>query len=84
MSRFKEPEGLLEKQRSKGIDSLPQNSLRRSLSEEALDGDPAIVELRISPVFFLEGFVTDVYGTLSLIRLGVFGDCKFAYISNQL
>ncbi|GFW85260.1 uncharacterized protein TNCV_3250001 [Trichonephila clavipes] len=40
--RFKEPEGLPEEQRSTGIDSLPQNSLRRrSLSVEALDGDPA-------------------------------------------
>ncbi|GFW37576.1 uncharacterized protein TNCV_861811 [Trichonephila clavipes] len=41
-NRFKEPEGLPEEQRSTGIDSLPQNSLRRrSLSMEALDGDPA-------------------------------------------
>ncbi|GFU23481.1 uncharacterized protein TNCV_114001 [Trichonephila clavipes] len=40
-SRFKEPEGLPEEQRITGIDSLPQNSLRRrSLSMEALDGDP--------------------------------------------
>ncbi|GFY16109.1 uncharacterized protein TNCV_3531121 [Trichonephila clavipes] len=39
-SRFKEPEGLPEEQRSMGIDSLPQNSLRRrSLSMEAVDGD---------------------------------------------
>ncbi|GFW31303.1 hypothetical protein TNCV_2578841 [Trichonephila clavipes] len=28
--------------------------------------------------------VTNLYGTLSLILLGVFGDCKFVYISNQL
>ncbi|GFV32755.1 hypothetical protein TNCV_3312361 [Trichonephila clavipes] len=28
--------------------------------------------------------VTNLYGTLSLILLGVFGDCKLAYISNQL
>ncbi|GFU52067.1 uncharacterized protein TNCV_3224901 [Trichonephila clavipes] len=41
-SRFKEPEGLPEEQRSTGIDSLPQNSLRRRIfSMEALDGDPA-------------------------------------------
>ncbi|GFX26479.1 uncharacterized protein TNCV_950771 [Trichonephila clavipes] len=41
-SRFKEPEGLPEEQRSIGIDSLPQNSLRRrSLSMEVVDGDPA-------------------------------------------
>ncbi|GFY07232.1 uncharacterized protein TNCV_1585871 [Trichonephila clavipes] len=41
-SRFKEPEGLPEEQRSTGIDSLRQNSLRRrSLSLEDLDGDPA-------------------------------------------
>ncbi|GFU85735.1 uncharacterized protein TNCV_2434831 [Trichonephila clavipes] len=40
--RFKEPEGLPEEQRSTGINSLPQNSLRkRSLSMEAIDGDPA-------------------------------------------
>ncbi|GFX20615.1 uncharacterized protein TNCV_4269471 [Trichonephila clavipes] len=41
-SRFKEPEGLSEEQMSMGIDSLPQNSLRRrSLSMEAVDGVPA-------------------------------------------
>ncbi|GFV16077.1 uncharacterized protein TNCV_1254751 [Trichonephila clavipes] len=41
-SRFKEPEGLPEEQRSTGLTALPQNSLRRrSLSLEALDGDPA-------------------------------------------
>ncbi|GFY29461.1 uncharacterized protein TNCV_2626321 [Trichonephila clavipes] len=41
-SRFKEPEGISEEQRSTRIDSLTQNSLRkRSLSMEALDGDPA-------------------------------------------
>ncbi|GFU97436.1 uncharacterized protein TNCV_1912911 [Trichonephila clavipes] len=41
-SRFKEPEGPPEEQRSMGIDSLPQNSLRRrSLSMEAVDGDAA-------------------------------------------
>ncbi|GFU74231.1 hypothetical protein TNCV_4168221 [Trichonephila clavipes] len=28
--------------------------------------------------------VTNLYGTLSLILLGVFGDYKFANISNQL
>ncbi|GFS95469.1 uncharacterized protein TNCV_2805941 [Trichonephila clavipes] len=40
--RFKEPEGLPEKQGSTGIDNLPQNNLRRrSFSVEALDGDPA-------------------------------------------
>ncbi|GFV30944.1 uncharacterized protein TNCV_4013781 [Trichonephila clavipes] len=39
-SRIKEPEGIPEEQRNTGIDSLPQNSLRRrSLSVEALDGD---------------------------------------------
>ncbi|GFX90366.1 uncharacterized protein TNCV_3849411 [Trichonephila clavipes] len=39
-SRLKEPEGIAEEQRCTGIDSLPQNSLRRrSLSMEALDGD---------------------------------------------
>ncbi|GFS67760.1 uncharacterized protein TNCV_4364221 [Trichonephila clavipes] len=36
-SHLKEPEGIPEGQRSTGIDSLPQNSLRM----EALDGDPA-------------------------------------------
>ncbi|GFV03021.1 uncharacterized protein TNCV_2744841 [Trichonephila clavipes] len=41
-SRFKEPEELPDEQRSTGINSLPQNSFRRrSLSMEALDGDPA-------------------------------------------
>ncbi|GFT12014.1 retrovirus-related Pol polyprotein from transposon 297 [Trichonephila clavipes] len=41
-NRFNEPEGIPGEQRSTGIDSLPQNSLRkRSLSMEALDGDPA-------------------------------------------
>ncbi|GFU51479.1 uncharacterized protein TNCV_81231 [Trichonephila clavipes] len=40
-SRLKEPEGIPEEQRSTDIDSQPQNSLRRkSLSMEALDGDP--------------------------------------------
>ncbi|GFV49925.1 uncharacterized protein TNCV_1392071 [Trichonephila clavipes] len=40
-SRLKGPEGIPEEQRSTGINSLPQNSLRRrSLSMEALDGDP--------------------------------------------
>ncbi|GFV64339.1 uncharacterized protein TNCV_2502571 [Trichonephila clavipes] len=41
-SLFKEPEGPPEEQMSMGIDSLPQNSLRRrSLSMGAVDGDPA-------------------------------------------
>ncbi|GFV46874.1 uncharacterized protein TNCV_2092261 [Trichonephila clavipes] len=41
-SHLKEPEGIQEEQRSTESDSLPQNSLRRrSLSMEALDGDPA-------------------------------------------
>ncbi|GFS78997.1 uncharacterized protein TNCV_4342261 [Trichonephila clavipes] len=40
-SRLNEPEGIPAEQRSTGIESLPQNSLRRrSLSMEALDGDP--------------------------------------------
>ncbi|GFX73642.1 transposon Ty3-I Gag-Pol polyprotein [Trichonephila clavipes] len=40
-SRLKKPEGIPEEQRSNGIDSLPQNNLRRrSLSMEALDGGP--------------------------------------------
>ncbi|GFY23807.1 uncharacterized protein TNCV_3536011 [Trichonephila clavipes] len=40
-SRIKQPEGIPEEQRSNGIDSIPQNNLRRrSLSMEALDGDP--------------------------------------------
>ncbi|GFV04933.1 uncharacterized protein TNCV_1751541 [Trichonephila clavipes] len=40
-SRLKKPKGIPEEQRSNGIDSLPQNHLRRrSLSMEALDGDP--------------------------------------------
>ncbi|GFW46568.1 retrovirus-related Pol polyprotein from transposon 297 [Trichonephila clavipes] len=40
-SRLKKPEGMPEEQRSNGIDSLPQNNLRRrSLSMEALDGNP--------------------------------------------
>ncbi|GFV98794.1 retrovirus-related Pol polyprotein from transposon 412 [Trichonephila clavipes] len=40
-SRLKNPEGIPEEQRSTGIDSLPQNNLRRrSFSMEALDRDP--------------------------------------------
>ncbi|GFV95493.1 uncharacterized protein TNCV_4574951 [Trichonephila clavipes] len=39
--RLKKPEGIPEEQRSNGIDSLPLNNLRRrSLSMEALDGNP--------------------------------------------
>ncbi|GFV38247.1 uncharacterized protein TNCV_2995291 [Trichonephila clavipes] len=41
-SCLKEPEGMPEEQRSTGIKSLLQNSLKgRSLSMKALDGDPA-------------------------------------------
>ncbi|GFU57607.1 uncharacterized protein TNCV_3637651 [Trichonephila clavipes] len=40
-SRLKKTEGIPEEERRTGIDSLPQNNLRRrSLSMEALDGDP--------------------------------------------
>ncbi|GFU65975.1 uncharacterized protein TNCV_3458391 [Trichonephila clavipes] len=40
-SRVKQPEGIPEERRSNGIDSNPQNNIRRrSLSMEALDGDP--------------------------------------------
>ncbi|GFU23442.1 uncharacterized protein TNCV_4447501 [Trichonephila clavipes] len=40
-SRVKQPEGIPEEWRSNGIDSIPQNNIRkRSLSMEALDGDP--------------------------------------------
>ncbi|GFX65824.1 uncharacterized protein TNCV_2043571 [Trichonephila clavipes] len=40
-SRVKQPEGFPEERRSIGIDSIPQNNIRRrSLSMEALDGDP--------------------------------------------
>ncbi|GFV75434.1 uncharacterized protein TNCV_1482801 [Trichonephila clavipes] len=40
-SRVKQPEGIPEQQRSNGIDSIPQNNLkRRSIRMEALDGDP--------------------------------------------
>ncbi|GFW79059.1 uncharacterized protein TNCV_214911 [Trichonephila clavipes] len=40
-SRVKQPEGIPEERRSIGIDSIPQNNIRkRSLSMEALDGDP--------------------------------------------
>ncbi|GFX80813.1 uncharacterized protein TNCV_3215611 [Trichonephila clavipes] len=39
-SRVKQPEGIPEERRSIGIDSIPQNNIRRrSLSMEALDGD---------------------------------------------
>ncbi|GFW54257.1 uncharacterized protein TNCV_1560351 [Trichonephila clavipes] len=39
-SRVKQPEGIPEERRSIGIDSIPQNNIRRkSLSFEALDGD---------------------------------------------
>ncbi|GFY24965.1 uncharacterized protein TNCV_2691561 [Trichonephila clavipes] len=39
-SRVKQLEGIPQKRRSNGIDSIPQNIRRRSLSMEALDGDP--------------------------------------------
>ncbi|GFT72809.1 uncharacterized protein TNCV_406931 [Trichonephila clavipes] len=40
-SRVKQPEGIPEERRSIGIDSIPKNNMRkRSLSMEALDGDP--------------------------------------------
>ncbi|GFW70754.1 transposon Ty3-I Gag-Pol polyprotein [Trichonephila clavipes] len=40
-SRVKQPEGIPEDRRSIEIDSIPQNNIRRrSLSMEALDGDP--------------------------------------------
>ncbi|GFY04258.1 uncharacterized protein TNCV_1200361 [Trichonephila clavipes] len=40
-SRVKQPEEIPEERRSNGIDSIPQNNIRRrSLSMEALDGDP--------------------------------------------
>ncbi|GFW00653.1 uncharacterized protein TNCV_2283991 [Trichonephila clavipes] len=40
-SRVKQSEGIPEERRSNGIDSIPQNNIRRrSLSMEALDGDP--------------------------------------------
>ncbi|GFW82658.1 retrovirus-related Pol polyprotein from transposon 17.6 [Trichonephila clavipes] len=40
-SRVKQPEGIPENRRSIGIDSIPQNNIRRrSLSMEALGGDP--------------------------------------------
>ncbi|GFX49898.1 uncharacterized protein TNCV_1031491 [Trichonephila clavipes] len=40
-SQVKQPEGIPEEQRNNGIHSKPQNNLRRrSLSMEALDGDP--------------------------------------------
>ncbi|GFU03007.1 retrovirus-related Pol polyprotein from transposon 412 [Trichonephila clavipes] len=40
-SRVKQPDGIPEKRRSNGIDSILQNNIRRrSLSMEALDGDP--------------------------------------------
>ncbi|GFT23298.1 uncharacterized protein TNCV_2015941 [Trichonephila clavipes] len=40
-SRVRQPEGIPEERRSIGIDSISQNNIRRrSLSMEALDGDP--------------------------------------------
>ncbi|GFX70614.1 uncharacterized protein TNCV_875881 [Trichonephila clavipes] len=40
-SQVKQPEGIPEERRSNEIDSIPQNNIRRrSLSMEALDGDP--------------------------------------------
>ncbi|GFX40092.1 uncharacterized protein TNCV_4317281 [Trichonephila clavipes] len=40
-SRVRQPEGFPEERRNSGIASIPQNSIRRrSLSMEALDGDP--------------------------------------------
>ncbi|GFX59365.1 retrovirus-related Pol polyprotein from transposon 297 [Trichonephila clavipes] len=40
-SRLRQPEGFPEERRNSGIESIPQNNIRRrSLSMEALDGDP--------------------------------------------
>ncbi|GFY32879.1 uncharacterized protein TNCV_4025031 [Trichonephila clavipes] len=40
-SQVKQPEGIPEEQRNNGIESIPQNNLRRrSISMEALDRDP--------------------------------------------
>ncbi|GFX30673.1 uncharacterized protein TNCV_4861971 [Trichonephila clavipes] len=39
-SRVRQPEGFPEERRNSGITSIPQNNIRRSLSMEALDGDP--------------------------------------------
>ncbi|GFV27035.1 uncharacterized protein TNCV_4852721 [Trichonephila clavipes] len=40
-SRVRQPEGFPEERRNRGIASIPQNNIRRrSLSMEALDGDP--------------------------------------------
>ncbi|GFW46426.1 uncharacterized protein TNCV_4811141 [Trichonephila clavipes] len=40
-SRVRQPEGFPEERRNSGIESIPQNNIRRrSLSMEALDGDP--------------------------------------------
>ncbi|GFW68097.1 uncharacterized protein TNCV_1879791 [Trichonephila clavipes] len=40
-SRVRQPEGFPEERRNSGIESIPQNNIRRrSLSVEALDGDP--------------------------------------------
>ncbi|GFX08098.1 uncharacterized protein TNCV_1237771 [Trichonephila clavipes] len=39
-SRVKQPEGVPEDRSRIGIESIPQNNIRRSLSMEALDGDP--------------------------------------------
>ncbi|GFS49922.1 uncharacterized protein TNCV_3676401 [Trichonephila clavipes] len=42
-SRVKQPERIPEERRSNGIDSIPQNKMRRrSLSMESLDGDPVV------------------------------------------
>ncbi|GFS49656.1 uncharacterized protein TNCV_4343891 [Trichonephila clavipes] len=39
-SRVRQPEGFPEERRNSGLASIPQNIRRRSLSMEALDGDP--------------------------------------------
>ncbi|GFX63637.1 uncharacterized protein TNCV_2005651 [Trichonephila clavipes] len=39
-SRVRQPEGFPEERRNIGMESIPQNNIRRSLSREALDGDP--------------------------------------------
>ncbi|GFW27602.1 uncharacterized protein TNCV_4283031 [Trichonephila clavipes] len=40
-SRVRQPEGFPEERRNSGLASIPQNNIRRrSLSMEALDGDP--------------------------------------------
>ncbi|GFT62308.1 hypothetical protein TNCV_4717081 [Trichonephila clavipes] len=55
---------------------IPRDSPLGKLADQL--ANKALTVLRVPEL------VTNLYDTFPLILLGVFGDCKFAYISNQL